>query len=220
VDTLEALRAECEALSGTVLALPDDDFAKPTRLPAWSVKELLAHMYRGVDRINVALSQPVPATATADSVSYWRSYDPATDGVDIADRSKELAAAYDSGLDLARGWDRMWPPALAGAAAADRRRLVATWGPALTLEEFLRTRVLEMTVHGMDLRSCLGLAVAPTREGLRITVGILLALLGEDLPPGLWDAITFVEKGTGRLELTEGDRAALGRLAESFPLLQ
>ena len=68
-DPLEALREECEEVSRIVLSLAEEDFAKPTRLPAWNVKELLGHMYRDIDRTNTALSTPPPAEATADSVS-------------------------------------------------------------------------------------------------------------------------------------------------------
>jgi uncharacterized protein (TIGR03083 family) len=219
-DPLIALRVECEAVSRTVRPLAEEEFPKRTRLPAWNVKELLGHMYRDVDRTNVALGQPPPGAADTDSISYWRRYDPAVDGPDIADRAKELAATFDSGRELVQAWDRMWPLAVDAAAAADRRRVVVTWGPALTLAEFLRTRVLEVTVHRLDLHDALGLAPQPTDEGLGITAEILRGLMGGRLPPGLWNAVTFVEKGTGRVDLTDGDRVALGRLAESFPLLQ
>jgi uncharacterized protein (TIGR03083 family) len=220
VDPLEALRAECEGVSRTALEIAEEDFARPTRLPAWNVKELLAHMYHDIDRTNVALTQAAPERADADGVSYWRTYDPATDGPDIADRAKAAAAKYDTGQRLATAWDEMWRRALELAAGADRGRVVVTWGPALTLEEFMRTRVLEMTVHGLDLRAALDLVPDPTGAGLAITAGILRGLLGRELPPGLWDDITFVEKGTGRQELTGAERVALGELAGSFPLLQ
>ena len=49
---LEALRGECEALSGVVLALTEEDFARAVpRTPAWTVKELLGHVHRGMARI-------------------------------------------------------------------------------------------------------------------------------------------------------------------------
>jgi uncharacterized protein (TIGR03083 family) len=220
MDTIDALRAECEALSRTLADLSDEDFAKPTRLPAWNVKELVAHLYRDVDRINVALSQPPPDAVTADSVSYWRSYDPAADGKDIAARSTELAAGYPTGHELARAWEEMWPTAVAEAERADRNRLIVTWGPGMTFEEFLRTRVLELAVHRMDLHAALGLPQEPTEGGSEITLRILRGLLRDDLPPGLWDEATFVEKATGRLPVTDEEAAALGKLSRSFPLLQ
>ena len=60
-------------------------------------------------------------------------------------------------LYLARAWDRMWREAVALAGRTDPARLVATtWGPTLPLDEYLKTRVLEVTVHRMDLEDALG----------------------------------------------------------------
>jgi uncharacterized protein (TIGR03083 family) len=219
-DPLEALRRECELVSQTVLGLPEDRFSGPTRLPAWNVKELVGHMYRDIDRINTALTQDPPATADTDAVTYWTRYDPAVDGPDIADRAKEVAAAHDSGQALAAAWDEMWRRSLGQAGTADRQRVVVTWGPALTLDELLRTRVLEITVHRMDLNDALRLPPDPTEPGLEITEEILLALLGQAMPESVgWDGVTFVEKGTGRTALTDAERVTLGDLADGFPLL-
>src|SRR5262245_35491046 len=100
-DPLVALRQECEEVSKIVLALSEEEFATATRLPAWNVKELLGHMYRDINRTNTALATPPPGEITADSVSYWRSYDPVHDAPAIADRAKELATGYATGADLA-----------------------------------------------------------------------------------------------------------------------
>jgi uncharacterized protein (TIGR03083 family) len=219
-DPLEALREECEQVSAIVLSLPEEDFAKPTRLPAWNVKELLGHMYRDINRTNTALATPAPAEVTADSVSYWRSYDPVHDAPAIADRAKEMADQYPTGVDLAAAWNEMWRGALEGAAATDRSRLVVTWGPHLTMAEFLKTRVLEITVHRMDMEHALGRKGWGTDLAASIVDDILEGLLGEQPPSELeWDVVDFIETGTGRRSLTENERAVLGRLADRFPLL-
>jgi uncharacterized protein (TIGR03083 family) len=219
-DPLEVLRGECRQVSDSVLTVPDEDFARPTRCTAWNVKELLGHLYGDVDRINVALSVPGPAEPNTDSVSYWRSYDPIADAPDIADRAKELAAAHPTGKSLAEAWDEMWPRALETAEQSDRSRVVVTWGPALTLDEFLKTRVLEVTIHGADLADGLGRPPWATDEGLRITNEILRTLVGADLPPQLdWDDLTLMEKGSGRTPITSEERRVLGALADRFPLM-
>lgn len=220
MDVLQALRDECELVSQTVLGLPEDRFAGPTRLPAWNVKELLGHMYRDIDRINTGLAQEAPPEADTDSVTYWTRYDPAVDAVDIADRAKEISKGYDSGQAFAAAWDEMWRRALGQAGTADRERVVVTWGPALTLDELLRTRVLEITVHRMDLNHALDLPPDPTEAGLEVTEEILLGILGQALPPELeWDGPSFLDKGTGRSVLTDTERETLGELADQFPLL-
>jgi uncharacterized protein (TIGR03083 family) len=220
-DPLDALRDECELVSELVLGLPEEDFARPTRLPAWNVKQLLAHMYRDVDRTNTALDTEPPPAADTDAVTYWGRYDPVTDSPDIADRALQVASGYESGQALAAAWDEMWRRALGRAAETPRDRVMVTWGPALTLEEFLRTRVLEITVHRADLNAAVDLPADPTDDGLTISEEILLGLL-DPPPPGTApvEGVALLEIGTGRRDPTGEERQALGDLADRFPLLQ
>ncbi|HEX9411031.1 MAG TPA: maleylpyruvate isomerase N-terminal domain-containing protein [Actinomycetota bacterium] len=219
-DPLEALAEECEEVSKIVLDLPEEDFARPTRCTAWNVKELLAHIYRDVDRINTAMTSPPPPEATVDSVTYWMSYDPIAEGRDIADRAKELATQYGSGPELSEAWDEMWRRAIDAARAADRSRLVVTWGPALALEEFLKTRVFETTVHRMDLEDALGRKGWGTDRAVAIVDETLEGLLGQEPPSDLeWDVVDFIETGAGRRQLTDAERKILGPLADRFPLM-
>ena len=218
-DPLDALRAECELFSELVLGLPEEGFARPTRLPAWNVKELVAHLYRTINRINTGLDQTVPPEPDYDSVTYWRSYDPAVDSSNIGDRAKELASSFGSGQELASAWDEMWRRALGRARTTDRDRVIVTWGPALVLDEFLRTRVLEATVHRMDLNAALGLPPDPTEGGVEITTEILVGLLDAAAPDVPLDGLPLIETGTGRRPLTDEERTSLGDLADRFPLI-
>ncbi|MFN2590466.1 MAG: maleylpyruvate isomerase N-terminal domain-containing protein [Actinomycetota bacterium] len=219
-DPLEALRAECQRVSHVMGHLPEEAFARATRCSAWNVKELLAHMYRDMLRVLTGLSEPEPETADTDAVSYWTRYDPKDDAADIADRAKEIAAQHESGRAMAEAWDGLWQRSVSLADEADRARVVRTWGPTLTLEDLLRTRVLEITVHGTDLAAALGRPPWATEEGLAITNEILSTLLGTDLPADLaWDPVMFAEKGTGRTGLTPDEREILGDGANRFPLV-
>ena len=219
-DPLEALRGECELVSQTVMGLPEGDFGRPTRCTEWNVGQLVGHMYRDVNRLNTGLAQDPPPAADTDSITYWTAYAPVDDAADIAQRAKEIAAEHESGQALATAWDEMWRRALGQAQTTDRDRVLVTWGPTLQLDEFLRTRVLEITVHRMDLNDALGLPPDPTDAGLDVTEEILLGLLGQALPPELgWDGPTFLDKGTGRSALTDDERGLLGDPADEFPLI-
>jgi uncharacterized protein (TIGR03083 family) len=220
-DALEALAEECELVSSTVLELTEDVFARPTRCAAWNVKELLGHMYRDVNRTNEGLAQPPPEEITHDSVTYWRAYDRVGDATSIADRAKEVAAGYPTGRAMAEAWDEMWRGAVEAASKEDPDRSFLTWGPVLTFEEFLRTRILEVTVHRMDLEHACGRKGWGTDQAVSILDDILVGLLGAEPPPDLdWDAVDFIEVGTGRRELTDRERAILGvRRSSRFPLL-
>src|SRR5438105_12585240 len=132
-EAFDALRVECELVSEAALALDENGFAQPVpRTPAWNLKELLAHMYRDVERLIVGLRQDPPGEPDADAVTYWTAYDPVADAVDIADRAKLRAASYGTGRELAVVWDDMWRRALDLAEAEILLRVIRTWGPALT----------------------------------------------------------------------------------------
>ena len=200
--------------------LPEGAFDGPTRLPAWNVKELVAHMWRDVDRIRVYTAEPEPAEVQADGVTYWRAYDPATDSADVADRAKEVADGFATGAALVDSFEANRVEVLAAARDISAERLVPTWGPAMRFDEYLRTRVLEMAVHGLDLADALGARPWLTAGGASVTREILIGLLGE--APALvrrWDDRTFIETGTGRRALTYEEQTALGPLARLFPLL-
>jgi uncharacterized protein (TIGR03083 family) len=225
LDPRVALREECVALSTTLGGLSESDFARPTRCPAWDVKGLVGHLHRGFDRLNDALASDPPPPPTHDAVSWWRAYDPAPDSADsgeVARQSNDIAARHATGADLVRSFDALWLAALDAAAAVPGERLVVTFGPVLTLEEFLKTRVLEVTVHRLDLEDALGRRGWGTASAVGIVDDILVELLGAEPPTELgWDAVDFIEAGTGRRELTQAERARLGpRLTKRFPLLR
>jgi uncharacterized protein (TIGR03083 family) len=223
-DPVVALREECEAVSQIVKLLNEPDFAKPTRCTLWNVKELLGHLYSDVDRIDVALDSDPPQRATHDSVTYFRSYSAEPGGPDalgVAERSKEVAARYETGRALGEAWDELWPRTLERATAADPTRVVVTFGPALTFAEYLKTRVVEVTVHRMDLEDALGRRGWGTDTAVSIVDDILVGLLGTEPPRSLdWDVVDFIETGTGRRPLSAAETKKLGvRLAKRFPLL-
>jgi uncharacterized protein (TIGR03083 family) len=223
-DPIVALREECAAVSAIGAELTATDFDLPTRCPAWNLKELFAHLYRDVDRVGAYLDVDPPPAPTHDSVSYFASFDGTPGGpaaIGVAERSKELAGRFASGRELVEAWDRMWPATLDRAAAELPGRLVLTFGPALTLAEYVKTRVLEVTVHHLDLEDALGRRGWGSDTAVSIVDDILVGLLGTEPPRALdWDVIDFIEAGTGRRALTGAERKRLGvRLAKRFPLL-
>ena len=217
---LIALERECTLVSRAVEGLPDDVFARPTRLALWNVKELLGHLWRDLDRLRVGISAPVASEADTTAVSYWRTYDPDDRGPAIAERARETAGAFRTGAGLARSFEENWRQGIVLARGEPPERLIVTWEPMMRLDEFVATRVLEVAVHGLDLADALDRDPWITPEATRITRAILVGLLGTEPPSSLaWEDITFIETGTGRRTLTDTDRAALDAAAHKFPLL-
>jgi uncharacterized protein (TIGR03083 family) len=219
-DPVAILDAECERVAEVARSLDDEAYALPTRCPPWTVKVLLAHMYRDVDRVLAYRDEPTAAEPDTTAVTYWRSYDPIEEGPVITARSVETAERFATGPELARGFDAHRRDVVAAARAMPPDRLFGAYGLTLRFDEYLRTRVLEVAVHGLDLAHALGRRPWITDEGTAVVRDILVGLLGTE-PPGAvgWDDHTFIETGTGRRPLSDRDRAALGDLAERFPLL-
>jgi uncharacterized protein (TIGR03083 family) len=219
-DVIDILAEECELVSKATLDLSEIDFERPTRCTEWNVKELLAHLNRDLERLPASLPEPSPKDVDVDAVTYWSTYDPVPDAPSISDRSKARAAAYRSGHALARVWDWFWRKVVEDCRAEPPDRLMVTWGPSMRLDEFLKTRVVELGVHGLDLAAALGRDPWLTSGAAGVIRETLEGLLGAEPPGALgWDDVMFIEKGTGRGALTEDERRTLAGAVARFPLL-
>jgi uncharacterized protein (TIGR03083 family) len=225
-----ALAAQLGELIDLVDALEPDDFARPTRCPGWSVAELVAHCEGILDRLVGENARPVDGKAVSDRVGYYR-FDPdgPREGEDpnltfsevIRDRVvKEVGGR--TGAELRDALERAIEHALAEIIEIPNDRVIWRSGhPLLTYGEFVASRNVEFGVHTMDIAHAVGRPERVARDAEPIITGILDGLLGTSLPDTLgWDATTYILTGTGRRELTPGERAVLGDLADRFPLLR
>ena len=215
---LDALRRETERTGAFLATLHEEDWARPTRCVPLTVLQLSAHTLRGAMRIDEMLTNgPVEGEAEKDGETYFR-YDPAF-GATVVQRAIEASEDLDPS-SAAAAWTRTWSNVLDRAEqdlATDDRLYRSIFG-IIRLSEYLRTRVVEVTVHTMDLRDALGLAPDPSAEGLRVTCDVLRGLLGADTIALGIDEVHFALAGTGRARLGDADRTALGPLADHFPL--
>ena len=222
-EALGVLEAECARASDALEGFPEPVYGGPTRCPPWNVKGLVGHLWRDVDRIISYAGGPgsgPAARAETDAVSYWRSYDLVVEAPLISQRSSEVADRFATGADLARSFARHWPECIAAARAMKPGDVIRTRLTWIRIDEFVGTRVVEATVHGLDLAEAAEMRPWPTAGGLAITRAILLALLGGPPPASLaGDDIAFIETATGRRPLEPGAREELGAAADLFPLL-
>src|SRR6266496_4837517 len=72
---VDALTAQLGALVALVGELSEEDFARPTRCPGWSVAELVAHCEGILLRLVGENAKEVDGEAEIDRVGYYR-YDP------------------------------------------------------------------------------------------------------------------------------------------------
>ncbi|WFF00281.1 maleylpyruvate isomerase N-terminal domain-containing protein [Micromonospora sp. WMMD964] len=204
-----AFSAECVRLTEVLADLVDADLDRPTDCPPWTVRELIAHIHTGVGRLADMLAASAPTRAEVDAAGYFSraKFTPQVDADRIAGGRRD-ALQVDRGA-LAAEVERAWRATEAGVAAAPPGRVVRTrHGDAMLLTEFLRTRVVEVGVHGLDLAAALGRSPWLTAPAAEVIADLLTG--GHPTPVGLgWDRVTLIRKTTGRAALTAPERAAL-----------
>jgi len=214
---VDALAREVGSVGQLLHTLKPKQWVLPTRCAPLTVRELSAHMLRGAVRIEEMLDAgPVDAEPEKDAITYFQ-FDATDEGPVIVKRAQEAAASFPA--DLARAWDLEWTKAL------QRTRMNLGDDPVLPnvfglirLSEYLKTRIVEVVIHHMDVDDALGKKPHPDPGALEITADVLPALPGTDLRPLGADDARFALIGTGRASLNHDKRRTLGTLAERVPL--
>lgn len=137
-------------------------------LGEWSLRELIGHASRAMSTVIDYLALPEPAEATVHTASEYLEVVLRRQGDDEAIALRGKAAAQRLGDDLPAALARLAAQLIAtldAVEAADSAgRLLAIGegtGVAMPLGEYLRTRVFELTVHGVDIADAAGLEWTP-----------------------------------------------------------
>ncbi|MEU8299797.1 maleylpyruvate isomerase N-terminal domain-containing protein [Micromonospora sp. NPDC048909] len=204
-----AFRDECARLGEVLRGLAEADLDRPTDCRPWTVRELLAHVRTGAGRLTDMLAAPAPDRAEVNAAGYFGA-PKFTSDVDAAriDSGRREARQLD-GPALVADFDRAWRAADAAVAVAPADRVVRTrHGDAMSLTEFLRTRVVEVGVHGLDLAAALHREPWFTPAAAEVVADLLAG--GRPVPVELgWDRLTLIRKATGRAPLTDRERAVV-----------
>jgi uncharacterized protein (TIGR03083 family) len=176
-DALAGARAQFALLAEGVRDLPDDAFAKPTRLKGWDVAALVAHLGRNAATVTGRVERGTndkPDTDVLDYLSGMRAI-----AEEIGSRAPALAAER-TPAELRDGL-------AAGAKALEDLDAPITltiegYAGTLSLGDFLVTRCVEGVVHGLDLRAATGVPDKPDPAALKVCVRILAALVERAVP--------------------------------------
>jgi hypothetical protein len=221
---LDALETGYRSVTDVVTGLGEAELMRPTGCAGWAVTDVLFHQLLDAQRALVAFATPVTEPADRDDVTYWAEFTPqpgeagaqARAGAAAHARFVRLAAsAYPPGT-LARVWSET-SAAVCRAARACQAAGVATQGHVLRPADLTATLAVETAVHYLDLTVNLPSSPPPAPASLALVRRVLEGLLGSPLPAG-WDDAGAALKGTGRVPLTDEDRALLGPLAGRVPL--
>src|SRR5262249_12052316 len=143
---LSAARHLCELARVIPVSRLDD-----AATDAWSVRELLAHAVRGMGTVQVTLETPVDASTPAlgsasDYFARAMSTPMVHEGIVARARDAADAVGGDPRGYAADAFERV--ESLVASTPADRE--VQHFAGRLSFGEYLRTRVVELTLHAVD----------------------------------------------------------------------
>jgi uncharacterized protein (TIGR03083 family) len=156
---------------------------EPSSLAEMTIGDLAGHLARQIFAVPRLLAQP---ETDEPPISLPEHYARASwidaglqDEANVSIRRESAAEAADGPAGLAaRAAETAAELSVQLAAEPDERVVLIPWGPwALTLDDLLRTRIMEIAVHGDDLACSIGLAEAPLPEPVTdIAIGVLTQL--------------------------------------------
>jgi uncharacterized protein (TIGR03083 family) len=155
----ESFGIASESFIGLVERIDPEQWGDPG-LGVWTVRDLVGHTSRAMLTVETYLAAPPAAVMTIpDAETYYSEFiGKFTDDDAIAARGVEAGAKL--GNDPIGLLTALAVRASAAAAAAPPERLVAVGsigGVGIPLEQYLRTRVFELVVHGFDIARATGL---------------------------------------------------------------
>ncbi|HMM96412.1 maleylpyruvate isomerase N-terminal domain-containing protein [Phycicoccus sp.] len=200
IDARRWFGAASDAAVSLVARVPDDAWERPG-LGEWTVRELVAHLLRAWTTVRDYLGEPRPADGTPLlTAAAYLAQGLLLPGIHegVADRARAEVGSL--GADPAAAVRAVAGAARAVVDAEAGDRLLPTRIGPMRLDDYLRTRALELTLHGLDVCRATGLPVPADLEACTVPALVLLAEVAGER--GL--ATDLVEALGGRAVLAPG----------------
>ena len=159
-------------------------WAEPSALAGYTVGGLAGHLLGATGRLEWALDQEAPAGDMLDVASFYGLNRIENDDIDAgshpfirddgAKRGEAGAAAVAAELEAVVARRRTRLP---GESRARAVPVLNVKGGATALDTYLRTRVVELVVHGDDLAASVAIEpVAPPADAAEVAIGVFVEL--------------------------------------------
>ena len=171
VDTVDAIRPAQWALAASEV---------------WTVRELVAHVVRGMAVISDYLDAglPEPDELLPDAAAYFRT---ALDleGIHAGIAERAVGAARAAGDDPPAWAREVVAGAVDRVAATPDDAVIVHFAGSLRFVDYLDTRITELVLHTLELQVACDLEPEVPADALAIVNGVLLALADRADPVGL-----------------------------------
>ena len=184
------------------------DLSVESSLPNWSIGVLVGHI-----TISLKLSKMLNAAqpeAHQPQISFREWMRRTSEFSDEIDLMSQGYAKKRSNQDLGEQFREGAQEARHFLDAVDEslRIVLPAWEVWVSIEDFLLGRVVELTVHGIDLSRSIGSATRPAASAASLVAKLLEGDFGDVRPDGLDDDTAWICAATGR-ETHEDDRLPL-----------
>lgn len=193
----KAIEGQGALILETIRPLTFEEWRKPSRLPGWDVFTLVAHTMRAPKVLVEYGANPLNEPPVRDRYNYWR-FEGRAVAASISDRAHETAAST-SPAEIIPLFEHYIKEAVATLERLAPDTVTnSTFGP-IRLADYGATRVIELSIHGLDLLASLSLPLRLDPEAQAITVQTLEALIDRPRPADLADDLAFIEVASGRV---------------------
>jgi hypothetical protein len=177
VDVKAGLLEAGAALAAVVAAI-DVEHLDRTATDAWTLRELVAHATRGLLTIETTVAAPVDGSTRRleGATEYFAvalSNPQVHDGIEQRARDAAAAVGDDPGGYVRDALARVTP--IVAATPLDRE--VQHAAGRLRFEEYLATRIVELTLHAADVQLAIGEPVAFPEAPSAVTRDVLVGLV-------------------------------------------
>lgn len=172
-----------------------------TELEPWTVRDLVAHLGLGL-HLSVDVGPAPAGTAAVGLGEYVAQYPPAAPA--ITRMTQELALSM---RDVLHGIDALAAEAFDALDRLDDTPVVQARRGPLTHDDYVRTRLIELVVHGEDLRRALPIEVdTPVLPAARTEVAATLQRAYQERAgrsPEVDDELDWINKAVGRVQTSD-----------------
>ena len=164
-------------------------------LGEWNVRDLVGHTSRSLTRVEEFAAQPAEkATVTSAAEHYRISLAPADINEAIAQRGREAGAELgdDPAATVRAAAERVLP--ILDGLSEDM--VISYPNGGIRLGDYLQTRVVELTIHTLDLAAAIGADAEAPAAALSVTLHLLADLAVES---GQGAALALAATGRGLL---------------------
>lgn len=211
-ETLGIFGLEAQAIHDAMDGLTDGDWDQPTACAPWSVRDVLGHLHVVIAWLPQMLADEVPAEAGVTVAQYYRPDQRFSSSANARriDLAVEHAASFSDAVQQRAAFGSLIEDVSVRCAREPDGRVVRTrHGDAILLRGFLATRVVELTIHGLDIARAIGCDPWITPPAADLVRSLLLGQGRSAIPIQGWDTTTFLLKATGRVPVTDDENRLL-----------